>query len=462
MKSFHRIHYILKRIRLVIGPRAAGTAENLPPLGILSIRTASYCFGISCILLNPSCLRKESTLTPAQRCELQPDYVWKNNQCLILGSLTERQLDCNQRKDGSKWVNETCVLLQNQIHSPNETLQLDCEKNPEFSWKINKETGQGSCLKITTETKKERCLAQEKGAFWDEKSSECLSPKQLSCLKGGDTWSQSETRCLTKAEKTCLDRRDGSSWIEGKCLSAGESNCKATGLQVWDHGQKNCRMKNFYDYCSDKTISEELKKTVQALAEFVPYTNNCSQIFEELKRRPLLSLQNKSLKDLAPLHGLEDSLKQLLLQNNQITSLEALEKFHNLTSLNLSQNKIQDLSSLKYLKGLESIDLSENEVSDLAPLAELTKIRDLILRKNKIGSLKDYVSLQGASDGAFIHLKNIDLSDNCDLSELSGLLAHAIYLESLNIHHTKIDPKTLSAIAEKALTVPKEDIRTCD
>ncbi len=114
----------------------------------------------------------------------------------------------------------------------------------------------------------------------------------------------------------------------------------------------------------------------------------------------------------------------LKLQNKGIKSLAGIEAFANkeVTWIFLDWNEITDLNPLKTFKNLTKISFSGNQVSDLTPLASVTTLENIIAINNKISSIDTIKNLTNIKyiclDGN--NLTNINaITDWSNLIELS-------------------------------------------
>jgi hypothetical protein len=69
-----------------------------------------------------------------------------------------------------------------------------------------------------------------------------------------------------------------------------------------------------------------------------------------------------------------DNIKRLGMENNNISSLEGIEKLTNLKFLYIENNEISDLSPLLPLDDLAVVTLSDNPISDLTPLNDMQNV----------------------------------------------------------------------------------------
>jgi len=98
------------------------------------------------------------------------------------------------------------------------------------------------------------------------------------------------------------------------------------------------------------------------------------------------------------------NLRNLDLNENQISKIENLNKLTNLNSLYLGCNKISKIENLKKLVYLRSLNLYENQINKIENIDLLINLERLLLFKNKISKIENLESQ--------INLDFIDLSDN--------------------------------------------------
>jgi len=78
------------------------------------------------------------------------------------------------------------------------------------------------------------------------------------------------------------------------------------------------------------------------------------------------------------------SITELDLYDNVISSIKGLEAFENLKSLDLSFNKIKYIKRVNHLKGLTDIYFVQNKISKIEGLEGMSKIKNLELAANRI------------------------------------------------------------------------------
>ena len=116
-----------------------------------------------------------------------------------------------------------------------------------------------------------------------------------------------------------------------------------------------------------------------------------------------LELENK---DISVLAGLEHAvnIRSLDLDRNAISDVTALGSLTQLSTLSLDLNAISDLTALGSLTQLSTLSLDLNAISDLTALGSLTQLGSLSLSENAISDVTALGSLAG--------LRSLDLSRN--------------------------------------------------
>jgi small GTP-binding protein len=121
-------------------------------------------------------------------------------------------------------------------------------------------------------------------------------------------------------------------------------------------------------------------------------------------------------------------LKELILNDNQLTDISALQSLTQLKTLDLSHNQLTDISALQSLAQLNTLWLSYNQLTDISALQSLTELKTLDLNCNQ---LTDISALQSLTQ-----LKTLDLSHN-QLTDISALKS-LTQLNTLNLVNNKI------------------------
>ena len=129
---------------------------------------------------------------------------------------------------------------------------------------------------------------------------------------------------------------------------------------------------------------------------------------------PMCNIGNEGLELLSKIE-IKD-LKKLVLEKNNITNINALEKsnFVNLEKLYLNNNQISDITVLQKVKfeKLENLYLSENEISDINVLEKVNfpLLKKLKLDKNKITDI-NVLSKVKFEKLELLYLGNNDITD---------------------------------------------------
>lgn len=401
--------------------------------------------------------QKSSNQDIINQCNATENYTWHEGRCI---KKTERdkkvaESECKEKSATHIWINEECVD-KDEIDTPRER----CEGRGDGSyWSID-EDNNGICVGPTTiESSREACVKQEAdGYIWDPEKNRCLSPDAQSCENGGDFWTHDD-RCITPSEKACIDRQDGSIWQDSTCKSAEEVNCKKQGSDfVWKEisGVPQCTRKSFLEYCLDSeagSATESINHTVRVLRSTSGTSNiSCEEAHNQLVFKKSLDLRNQNLSNLAPIAKFTN-LSVLALQSNKINDISFLEGLYKLTRLDLTSNKISDLNPLKNLGFLQDLYLSFNEISDLTPLAGMESLTSLYLSKNKITEIDGLVSLSANLDGGLKNLKTLDMSDNCGIVDINGLLRlsslEVLVIDLIGTENVPSFPEKVTIIKDK-------------
>ena len=123
---------------------------------------------------------------------------------------------------------------------------------------------------------------------------------------------------------------------------------------------------------------------------------------------------------------LAEGLTSLQAPQNGISSLEGLQDFINLQTLELDGNNISDITPLADLTQLTSLHLGRvtteaafgNSVSDIGPLENLTNLEFLFLDSNQIGDISKLANLTQLKQ---LGLSSNSISDISTVANLTGL-----------------------------------------
>lgn len=380
---------------------------------------------ISFILFLPGigCKPKGGTksLTAQEQCQASQNYTWQNGECRLNADIKKEQVevDCKAKGADFVWINEECIQ-KDLVQSPRER----CESlgNGAY-WRIDPKSNEGACIGPSEAlTPRDECLKKVvEGYVWQDER--CLSPDAQKCITGGDFWTNDD-KCITPSEKGCIDRNDGSKWSENRCVLVDELNCRKRGYHFsWDNSQEQCKAKTFIDYCEDSNIPEQdLKYTMNLMLTLPGVTSDdCYQASRDLNTITSISLKDRKIKNLAPLAKLSN-IEKLDLQGNDIVDISPLEGLSKLTYLNLAANQITNIAPLGKLPALKELSLTENQVVDLLPIAGMKYLEILYLKKNQIATIDPLVHEPDIEAGGLKYLKTLNLSDNCGISNIAGLL----------------------------------------
>lgn len=145
-----------------------------------------------------------------------------------------------------------------------------------------------------------------------------------------------------------------------------------------------------------------------------------------------LDLSTNKISNLEPLAKVVfPNLHHLFLNNNQIISIDIFAKvnFPCLKELNLSSNKIESIKIFENVKfpQLKQLDLSKNQINDLTPLskANIPDLEDLCLEQNKIESIDALSNMKCKSLKKLKfeknNIKNVEILEKVPLSKLNYL-----------------------------------------
>lgn len=99
-------------------------------------------------------------------------------------------------------------------------------------------------------------------------------------------------------------------------------------------------------------------------------------------------------------------LSELLCPAGNISSLEGITQFPNITKLGLGNNKLKDLAGVQVLTQLQHLDASGNNLTELTELNGLKKLRYVDLRRNNalVCTSIDRDAIMTASDNLKLEL----------------------------------------------------------
>ena len=143
------------------------------------------------------------------------------------------------------------------------------------------------------------------------------------------------------------------------------------------------------------------------------------EFLEDLTQLEYLSIANNDLEtdDIEHLSHLT-TLEHLELDDNNITSIEAITDLTNLNTLDLSGINITDITPLRNMLGITSLNLSDTSVTDLSTIANFTQLSSLTLSGV---SILDLDFIKALSNIYSLNLNSTGVRDFSDLSSLSKL-----------------------------------------
>lgn len=149
-------------------------------------------------------------------------------------------------------------------------------------------------------------------------------------------------------------------------------------------------------------------------------------------RLEVLDFSNTGLSDLTTLSDFGRLFKPriLRLNLNELTDLNGIEAFENLTELFIARNKIVSLDGLLSAPSLEKIEAQGNQLNEMDALVSMTSLREINLSSNSISE----VNLTQMKE-----LSSLILSRN-PITSLQGLEKHGPTLETLKLSHMTIPP----------------------
>ncbi|QSL65130.1 hypothetical protein MERGE_002435 [Pneumocystis wakefieldiae] len=161
------------------------------------------------------------------------------------------------------------------------------------------------------------------------------------------------------------------------------------------------------------SFSMAIQNLVVVLTDIEPY----EPFWEKLQH---LNLSNKNIESLIGLSDFCPKLNNLDASYNKLTFLTGCPK--TIRNMNLQNNNLSSLTGFSHLTNIQYLNLSNNEIQSLKGLNVLVHLRQLDVSNNKISSLDGIEKLDGLLDLSLSHnlLCDIDLSD-CDLPKLEQL-----------------------------------------
>ncbi|WP_212934791.1 leucine-rich repeat domain-containing protein, partial [Bacillus hominis] len=111
--------------------------------------------------------------------------------------------------------------------------------------------------------------------------------------------------------------------------------------------------------------------------------NDTIQGIQQLKNLSVLILNDNEISSVEAISEIS-MLNELELIGNQVVDIEPLSKLKNLQWLNLSDNRIKDISIFASMLDLISLKLPGNEIQDIRPIIQLSQWSTIDIRRQKI------------------------------------------------------------------------------
>ncbi len=166
-------------------------------------------------------------------------------------------------------------------------------------------------------------------------------------------------------------------------LTLGENASNAPNITKMD-GVENCtKLKTLiinYGPDKDYTVIKNLSQLREFRRNFGTDWDNIIDALKFCDNLEILNCRNLNvnMKRLAELKNIKD----LTLTNSEITKIDGLDNFVDMTNLNLANNKIENIEGLENLKNLEVLYLSNNDIVDITPLSSNSSLTSLDLLHN--------------------------------------------------------------------------------
>ncbi|MBC1241516.1 NACHT domain-containing protein [Nostoc sp. 2RC] len=160
----------------------------------------------------------------------------------------------------------------------------------------------------------------------------------------------------------------------------------------------------YLDLSSIKTTDCQFLKTLTQLTNLVLVKTGISDLglLTNLTNLEKLNILEDDITDFSPLTNLS-KLTSLsigavisesggaLMQSEQISIINSLEKLYSLKNLSIYQTKVKDISPLTSLFNLTNLELNENKINDLSSLANLTNLVSLSIAEAGVTDISPLV-----------------------------------------------------------------------
>ena len=104
----------------------------------------------------------------------------------------------------------------------------------------------------------------------------------------------------------------------------------------------------------------------------------------------ILELNECGIVSIDEIIGLEDNtnLEKIYLNNNYLKSLKSFPKLNSLSELDISSNELTSIIGIENLISLEILNLNNNQISEITPIKDFTKLKELDISENNVEDLK--------------------------------------------------------------------------
>lgn len=138
----------------------------------------------------------------------------------------------------------------------------------------------------------------------------------------------------------------------------------------------------------------------------------------------LIDLSNNKISDLNQIldpNTKYTKLKELYLNDNQISDVSALSKLPLLSVLEVSNNKLTQIAALAANTNLMKLSVANNQITTLAGVEKLTGLTELYAHHNKLTAVNPLMALEGLTKLYLGHNNITDVSPLSPLTELTVL-----------------------------------------
>ena len=176
-------------------------------------------------------------------------------------------------------------------------------------------------------------------------------------------------------------------------------------------------------------VDENLRNSILELAKEATGDNDKTQIYEsdidKIVEKPggtSLKLAGKGIQSLEGIQAFENKeITWIFLDWNEITDLEPLKNFSQLTKISFSGNEVEDLTPLANLPQLENILAINNQITTIDSIKDLSNIKYICLDGNKLSNIDVISNWNNLIEISFQNNKIEQLPDLTNLTELKTI-----------------------------------------